>query len=573
MGAKSFGERIADILIEDGLLLPNQLTEVIDLQRKQGGRLIRLLTDKGFVTEQDMVMALGRCLDTPPINLGKMRIPEEVMSLVPKELAKTHKFAPISVLGNKLFVAMADPLNVLAIDDIKARTKLQIVPMIATEKSIMEALSGVHHAAGAIKEAMDEAAKQAAADEDVETTVTKREDIDLDKLAQSSEDGPVIKIVNLMLVQAIRDKASDIHIEPAEKSIKLRYRVDGNLQEAQGPPKNLQNAIASRIKILAGLNIAERRIPQDGRFRIRVSGKEVDLRISFLPTVYGEKIVIRLLDKSALSGSIEGLGLDEKTFENFKKAIDAPHGMILVTGPTGSGKTTTLYSVLSELNHPEYNIVTVEDPVEYQLAGINQVAVNTAVGLDFSSALRSILRQDPDIVMIGEIRDNETADIAVKAALTGHQVLSTLHTNDAAGAITRLDDMGIEPFLISSSILLTCGQRLVRRVCQNCREEYNPEPELLGRLGIEPDTETMFFRGSGCDRCRGKGYLGRTAILEVLPISESIRRLIIKRASAAVLKNQAVSEGMKTLRQAGIDKAYEGITTLEEVWRLTAEDS
>ncbi len=573
MGAKSFGERIADILIEDGLLLPNQLTEVMELQRKQGGRLIRLLTDKGFVTEQDMVMALGRCLDTPPINLAKMRIPEEVMSLVPKELAKTHKFAPISVLGNKLFVAMADPLNVLAIDDIKARTRMQIVPMIATEKSIMFALSGVHHAAGAIKEAMDEAAKQAAAEEDVENVATKREDIDLDQLAQSSEDGPVIKIVNLMLVQAIRDKASDIHIEPAEKSIKLRYRVDGNLQEAQGPPKNLQNAIASRIKILAGLNIAERRVPQDGRFRIRVSGKEVDLRISFLPTIHGEKIVIRLLDKSALSGSIEGLGLDERTFENFKKAIDAPHGMILVTGPTGSGKTTTLYSVLSELNHPEYNIVTVEDPVEYQLAGINQVAVNAGVGLDFSSALRSILRQDPDIVMIGEIRDNETADIAVKAALTGHQVLSTLHTNDAAGAITRLDDMGIEPFLISSSVLLTCAQRLVRRVCQNCREEYNPEPELLSKLSIEENAETVFFRGSGCDRCRGKGYLGRTAILEVLPVSETIRRLIIKRASAAVLKNQAISEGMKTLRQAGIDKAYEGITTLEEIWRLTAEDT
>ena len=573
MGAKSFGERIADILIEDGLLLPNQLTEVMEMQRKQGGRLIRLLTDKNFVTEQDMVMALGRCLDTPPINLLRMRIPEDVMNLVPKELAKQHKFAPVAVLGDKLFVAMADPLNVLAIDDIKARTRMQIVPMIATEKSILDALSGVHQVHGAIKDAMDEAAKQAAMEEDVETQATKKEEIDLDQLAQSSEDGPVIKIVNLMLVQAIRDKASDIHIEPAEKAIKLRYRVDGNLQEAQGPPKNLQNAIASRIKILAGLNIAERRIPQDGRFRIRVSGKEVDLRISFLPTVYGEKIVIRLLDKSSLSGSVEALGLDEKTFENFKKAIDAPHGMILVTGPTGSGKTTTLYSVLSELNHPEYNIVTVEDPVEYQLAGINQVAVKTDVGLDFSSALRAILRQDPDIVMIGEIRDNETADIAVKAALTGHQVLSTLHTNDAAGAITRLDDMGIEPFLISSSVLLTCGQRLVRRVCQNCRDEYNPEPELLQRLGIEENSETVFYRGTGCDRCRGKGYLGRTAILEVLPVTESIRRLIIKRASATVLKNQAVSEGMKTLRQAGIDKAYEGITTLEEVWRLTAEDS
>lgn len=574
MGAKSFGERIADILMEDGLLLPAQLNEVVELQRKQGGRLVRLLTDKGFVTEQDMVMAMGRCLDTPPINLSKIRIPEEVMALVPKDLAKNYKLSPVCVLGPKLFVAMADPLNVLAVDDLKARTRMQIVPMIATEKSIMDSLSGVAQSAGQMDEVMKQAAEQAAKEEgDVETIANRREEIDLDKLAASTEEGPVIKIVNLILVQAIRDKASDIHIEPGDRSIKLRYRVDGNLAEAPGPPKNLQNAIASRIKILAGLNIAERRVPQDGRFRIRVAGKEVDLRISFLPTVHGEKIVIRILDKSALTGSIEMLGLDEATFANFKKAIDAPHGMILVTGPTGSGKTTTLYSVLSELNSPEYNIVTVEDPVEYQLAGINQVAVNAGVGLDFSAALRSILRQDPDIVMIGEIRDNETADIAVKAALTGHQVLSTLHTNDAAGAITRLDDMGIEPFLISSSVLLTCAQRLVRRICTNCREDFRPEPELLERMGLDPNADTMFFRGGGCERCRGRGYLGRAAILEVLTVSESIRRLIIKRASAAVLKNQAVSEGMKTLRQAGIDKAYEGITTLEEVWRLTAEDS
>jgi len=353
--------------------------------------------------------------------------------------------------------------------------------------------------------------------------------------------------------------------------LKLRYRVDGNLIEASSPPKSLQLPIASRIKILAGLDIAERRLPQDGRFRIRVSGKEVDLRISILPTVYGEKIVIRLLDKGALSASINQLGMDDYTLSQFKKAIDAPHGMILVTGPTGSGKTTTLYSVLQELNNPEYNIVTVEDPIEYQLVGINQVAVKSDIGLDFAGALRSILRQDPDIVMIGEIRDNETADIAVKAALTGHQVLSTLHTNDAAGAISRLDDMGIEPFLISSSVLLTCAQRLVRKICPNCKEEFIPEPEVFASLGVEPE-ETVFYHGAGCDRCKRRGYLGRAAIIEVLPVSETIRRLIIKRASAAVIKNQAVSEGMKTLRMVGVDKAREGITTLEEVLRVTAED-
>ena len=574
MSAKSFGERIADILIEDGLLLPGQLEEAQELQKKQGGRLLKLLTDNQFVTEQDMVISMGRCLDKPPINLAKVRVPEPIMNLVPKDMAKSYKLVPIAVLGNKLFVAMADPMNVLALDDLRTRTKMDIIPMIATERAVNEALSGVHSATGAIDEVMKKAAEAAAAEaaNSVEVDAKNREDIDLDKLAADSEDGPVIRIVNLILVQALKDRASDIHIEPAEKSVRLRYRMDGNLVEASGPPKSLQLAIASRIKILAGLNIAERRVPQDGRFRIRVSGKEVDLRISFLPTVYGEKIVIRILDKGALTGSIDGLGLDDATLTTFKRAIDAPHGMILVTGPTGSGKTTTLYSVLSELNKPEYNIVTVEDPVEYQLQGINQVAVKADVGLDFSSALRSILRQDPDIVMIGEIRDNETADIAVKAALTGHQVLSTLHTNDAAGAITRLDDMGIEPFLIASSVLLTCAQRLVRRICPNCKEEFSPEPDIFNKLNMEIPEGDVFYQGQGCDRCKQRGYLGRGAILEVLPVSESIRRLIIKRASSAVLKNQALSEGMKTLRLAGIDKAHDGVTTLEEVWRLTAED-
>jgi type IV pilus assembly protein PilB len=569
MSIKSFGERIADVLIEDGLLLPSQLAEAMDLQKKQGGRLLKLLTDKQYVTEQDMVISMGRCLDVPPINLSKVRVPEDIQDLVPKDMARQYKLAPVCRLGNKLFVAMADPLNVLALDDLRQRTKLEIVPMITTERSVVEALSGVGNASSQMDQVLKDAAQEAAAN--VEEVKVNREEIDLDRLAVESEDAPVVKIVNLILVQALKEKASDIHLEPFEKQFKLRYRVDGSLIEASSPPKALQMPIASRIKILAGLDIAERRLPQDGRFRIRVSGKEVDLRISILPTVYGEKIVIRLLDKGALSGSIDQLGMDEYTLGTFKKAVDAPHGMILVTGPTGSGKTTTLYSVLSELNNPEYNIVTVEDPIEYQLQGINQVAVKAEIGLSFADALRSILRQDPDIVMIGEIRDNETADIAVKAALTGHQVLSTLHTNDAAGAITRLDDMGIEPFLISSSLLLTCAQRLVRRVCPNCREEFQPEPELLAKLDVQDDG-TTFYRGIGCDRCKRRGYVGRAAIIEVLPVSETIRRLIIKRASAAVIKNQAVSEGMKTLRMVGIDKAREGITTLEEVLRATAED-
>ena len=568
MSVKSFGERIADVLIEDGLLLTSQLEEAMEIQKKQGGRLLKLLTDQHFVTEQDMVISMGRCLDSPPINLPKVRIPESVLDLVPKEMSRAYKLVPVCKLGNKLFVAMADPLNVLALDDLKQRTKLEIVPMITTERAVSEALSGVSSASAA----MDQVIKDAAESAEAEVVDEQREDIDLDKLSKDGTEGPVVKIVNLILVQALKEKASDIHIEPFEKTVKLRYRVDGNLIEAAAPPKSLQLSIASRIKILAGLDIAERRLPQDGRFRIRVSGKEVDLRISFLPTVYGEKIVIRLLDKGNLSGSIDQLGMDDFTLSQFKKAIDAPHGMILVTGPTGSGKTTTLYTVLQELNNPEYNIVTVEDPIEYQLAGINQVAVKSEIGLDFAGALRSILRQDPDIVMIGEIRDNETADIAVKAALTGHQVLSTLHTNDAAGAITRLDDMGIEPFLISTSVLLTCAQRLIRRVCPNCREEFKPEPEILERLGMQDDGEVTFFHGIGCDRCKRRGYMGRAAIIEVLPISEAIRRLIIKRAAGSVIKNQAISEGMRTLRMVGIDKAKEGITTLEEIYRVTAED-
>lgn len=568
MSIKSFGERIADVLIEDGLLLPNQLEEATEIQKKQGGRLLKILTDRNYVTEQDMVISMGRCLDTPPINLSRVRVPEEVLELVPKDMARAYKLAPICRLGNKLFVAMADPLNVLALDDLRQRTKMEIVPMITTERAVAEALSGVNSAGHQMEQVIQEVVKDA---NETEVVAQKREEIDLDRLAHESEDAPVIKIVNLILVQALKEKASDIHIEPFEKSLKLRYRVDGSLVEASSPPKALQLPIASRIKILAGLDIAERRLPQDGRFRIRVSGKEVDLRISVLPTVHGEKIVIRLLDKSTLSGSIDHLGMDEVTLARFKEAIDAPHGMLLLTGPTGSGKTTTLYTVLQELNSPEYNIVTVEDPIEYQLVGINQVAVKSEIGLDFAGALRSILRQDPDIVMIGEIRDNETADIAVKAALTGHQVLSTLHTNDAAGAITRLDDMGIEPFLISTSVILSCAQRLVRRICPNCREEYKPEPELLTKLGLD-DPETTFYHGAGCDRCKRRGYLGRAAILEVLPITESIRRLIIKRASAAVIKAQAIAEGMKSLRCVGVDKAREGLTTLEEVCRVTSED-
>src|SRR5260370_5776963 len=434
MRSKSFAERVADVLIEDGLLLPNQLEEAVGIQKTEGGRFLKILTDRQFVTEQDMALSMGCCLNMPPVNLTKLRVPEEVMSLVPRDMAKANKLVPIARLNGKLFVAMADPTNVLAVDDLKRRVQLEIGPMIATEQAVNDELSGIHTSSANMSQVLKKVAEGAVQTGEVEVHVAKHEEIDLDRLTADSEDAPVIKIVNLILVQAMKEKASDIHIEPFQNSLKLRYRIDGELVAAESPPKALQLAITSRIKILAALNIAERRVPQDGRFRIKVAGKEIDLRISFLPTTHGEKIVMRLLDKSALTGGIDQMGLEEGTLEKFRKAIDAPHGMILVTGPTGSGKTTTLYSVLQELNNPQYNIVTVEDPIEYELSGINQVAGRPDLGIGFASALRSIPRQDPDIVMVGEIRDNETADIAVKAALTRPQVFSTLHTHDAACA-------------------------------------------------------------------------------------------------------------------------------------------
>ena len=460
---KSFGERIADALVEDGLLSAGQVEELLEQQKKEGARLVKLIVDKAYVSEQDLAVCMGRVLNVPPINLARLNIPVEIADLLPRETEYNHKVVPVSRLENKLFLAMADPLNVLALDDVKRITKLEIAPLIASEKAIADKLTAIDAAkgGGSMEDIIQDAQKQSDADADtVESVKEAVEEVNLDKLAASSEEAPVIKLANLIIVQAIKDRASDIHLEPFEKTMRLRYRVDGVLMDATPPPKQMQLALASRFKIMSSLDIAERRLPQDGRMRVKVSGKDYDLRVSVLPTVHGEKIVLRVLDKSNLSASIDKLGLDADTFKQFKAAIDAPHGLILVTGPTGSGKTTTLYSALNELNNPQWNIVTVEDPVEFQVPGINQVPTKKDIGLTFANALRSILRQDPDIIMIGEIRDTETAEIAIEAALTGHQVLSTMHCNDAPGAIARLDDMGIAPFLISSSVILSCAQRL-----------------------------------------------------------------------------------------------------------------
>ncbi len=572
---KTFGERIADALIEDGLLTTTQVEELLLQQKKEGTRLLKLIMEKSYVNEVDMAVSMGRVLSTPPVNLSRISIPPEVANLLPKEVVHNHKVIPVCRLDNRLYLAMADPLNVLALDDVKRITKLEVFPMIASEKAIIDKLANLDTKTGSMEDIIQDAQRQAELEAEAERLEVSKEtveDLDLDKLAASTEEGPVIKLANLILVQAIKDRASDIHIEPFEKIVRLRYRVDGVLLDATPPPKNLQVALISRLKVMSNLNIAERRLPQDGRMRMKVGGKEIDLRVSFLPTVHGEKCVLRVLDKANLSTSMDKLGMDPDTFTRFRAAVDAPHGLLLVTGPTGSGKTTTLYSALSELNSPDYNIVTVEDPVEFQLPGINQVPVNKDIGLTFANALRSILRQDPDIVMIGEIRDEETAEIAVEAALTGHQVLSTMHCNDAAGAIARLDDMGIAPFLISSSVILSCAQRLMRRVCSVCKEPVVYPAKMFQDLGIDPALfeSVPLHRGRGCERCKNSGYAGRMAIIEAMTVTDEIRRLVITRSSAMEVGKLAIAQGMKTLRMVALEKAREGASTLEQVLVATS---
>jgi type IV pilus assembly protein PilB len=573
--AKSFGERIADALVEDGLLSQDQVQDLLNLQRKEGTRLLKLILEKGAVSETDMVVSMGRVLNVPPINISRIAIPLDIATLIPREIATNHKVLPVSRLDNKVFMAMADPLNVLALDDIRRITKLDVIPLIASEKAILDKLHNLDSGRDTMQDIIEDAQRRADDEAEADHLEVAREiseEVNLDQLAASSEEAPVIKLANLIIVQAIKDRSSDIHIEPFEKTVRLRYRIDGALVDVTPPPKNMQVPLVSRLKIMSNLDIAERRLPQDGRMRVKVGGRDIDLRVSILPTVHGEKCVLRILDKTNLSTSLDKLGLDQDTYRRVKAAVDAPHGLILVTGPTGSGKTTTLYSALNELNSPEYNIVTVEDPVEFQLAGINQVPTKKEIGLSFANALRSILRQDPDIIMIGEIRDTETAEIAVESALTGHQVLSTLHCNDAPGAVARLDDMGIAPFLISSSVILSCAQRLIRRICSVCKEPVTYPPKMYEDLTIDPalfDGVTL-YRGRGCERCKNTGYSGRLAIIEAMTISDEIRRLIIQRASAHEIGQVAVASGMRTLRMVALDRAREGITTLEQVLLSTS---
>lgn len=530
----------------------------------------KYLMEQGAVSDVDLVLATACYLDIRPISLANFTPDSLLIELMPNEKWVELRAMPVCRLGGQLTVAMADPFDIVGRETIASSAKLELVPLVALEREILALTESLSSAAG---QALEDILKDMADEGDVEVGQDLLDGANLDEDIGNAGEAPVIRITNSILIEALRKHASDIHIEPMEKTVRLRNRIDGILYESPSPPKNLQNAIISRLKIMAQLDIAERRVPQDGRFKIKALGKEVDIRVSILPTIHGEKVVMRILDKTALAPSLEALGLDQLSYDNFSYALAQPYGMILVTGPTGSGKTTTLYSALQELNNPETNIVTTENPVEYQLYGINQVQINPRVGLTFAAALRSILRQDPDVVMVGEIRDAETATIAVEAALTGHMVLSTLHTNDAAGAIARLADMGIEPFMLASSVLLTQAQRLYRKLCPVCKREVDVPTEILKKNRIDPARleGAKFYEKAGCPKCNGLGYKGRGALMEILLLNDVIRKTILQSPEADAIAKIAVGNGMRTLRDAGIDRLHDGMTSIEEILRVTTD--
>ncbi len=545
-GRKLLGE----ILIEHGLITPEQLQEALDVQANAKEKIGTILVQMGYLSEPNLMAVLEFQLGIPYVNIAKTPVDPQTAQLISENLALRHKVIPIGKRGNKLILAMVDPLNVFAIDDIRISTGNDITPVLAAETDLMMAIKQYL----GVKESFDKMMEDYGPEVE---TLQQEEDVD-----EIIEEGPIVKFVNSMIAQAVASRASDIHVEPQEKEVVVRYRIDGILHKAMSSPRKTQAAILSRLKIMASMDIAEKRIPQDGRIPMKVEGKEIDLRVNSLPTVHGEKIVMRILDKSGSLRPIDALGMQPDMVETFRQLIQQPNGMLLITGPTGSGKTTVLYSALQELNDEETNIISVEEPVEYTLTGINQVNVNAKAGLTFASGLRAILRQDPDVVMVGEIRDTETVSIAIGAALTGHLVLSTLHTNSAAATITRLMDMGIEPFLISSSIIGVMSQRLVRKICPHCKEAYQISPALAKRLGVEDDL--TFYRGKGCRLCNNTGFQGRIPVQELLVYNQEIKDMVLARASTAEIERAAVLTGMQTLRMDGIAKARAGLTTLEE---------
>ncbi len=566
--------KLGEMLIKAHLITQEQLTKALDHQKANGGKLGYNLVKLGLVKEDDITQLLSQQYGVPAINLGSVEIDESVIKLIPSEVAQKYLIMPISRAGATLTIAMVDPTNVFAMDDIKFMTGYNVEPVVASELSIKESIDNYYGSSHQLelKKVMDEIAEH---DTENLELLEEEEQLDLARLEAATEEAPVVKLVNLILTDSIKRGASDIHIEPYEKDFRVRYRIDGVLYEIMNPPMKLRDAITSRLKIMAKLDIAEKRLPQDGRIKIKMKmqgkSKEMDYRVSVLPTLFGEKIVLRLLDKDNLMLDMTRLGFEQESLVKFERAIFRPYGMVLVTGPTGSGKTNTLYSSMARVNTPETNIMTAEDPVEFNLHGINQVQMKEQIGLNFATSLRSFLRQDPNIILVGEIRDFETAEVAVKAALTGHLVLSTLHTNDAPSTINRLMNMGIEPFLVATSVHLICAQRLIRRCCSQCKEELHMPASALVDIGFAPDEapRIKLYKGKGCPTCNNTGYKGRVGLYEVMEISDSLREMILCGASALELRKKAVEEGMITLRGSGVRKLRDGMTTVEEVLRET----
>ena len=571
------------MLVSSGLLTAAHLGEALELQRSGGGKLGQLLVHKKFIEERTLLEFLGRQFGIEFADLRNMELKEDLIRIIPENIARRYGLIVVEKKENKLKVAMEDPLNIAVLDDLKMMTGLDIRPVFGSEADIATALDK-NYGAKTPKEALDEIIRRTAGGSTevvlVEEDSFKGAGEDLSSLAEKGEAAPIVQMVNLIISSAIKAHASDIHIEPSYKETKVRFRIDGVLHAQPSPPKKFHNAIISRLKIMATLDISERRMPQDGRTKLKIEGREIDLRVSILPCGPGEKVVMRILDSSGLKLRLEDLGMEPENLAVFSKCLKAPHGINLVTGPTGSGKSTTLYSALAALNAPEVNIVTIEDPIEYNLEGINQVMVNADVGLTFASGLRSFLRQDPDVIMVGEIRDLETMGIAINAAMTGHLVFSTLHTNDAPGAIARIGMMGIEPFLTSSTLLMVVAQRLVRGICRNCRETYEVKPELMAGLGVPKSIldanikngKVLLSRGRGCDICAKTGYKGRMGIHEILEINDVIRGLIIEKAHVSRIKEAGRKNGMITLRESALRKLFIGATTVEEVMRVTGSD-
>jgi type IV pilus assembly protein PilB len=567
--------RLGELLVRENLISLQQLQQAQEEQRKSGGRLGYNLTKLGYIEENELTQFLSKQYGVPAINLSEFEIDAEVIRLVPREVAEKHQVIPVNRAGASLIVAMADPSNIFAIDDLKFLTGYNIEVVVASDGAIRDAIEKYYGEQSEQQRELNYDEVMAEFDEDEIEVGAEDNDDNVVDLERSAEDAPVVKLVNLILIDAIKKGASDIHIEPYEKDFRVRYRIDGMLYEMMKPPQKLRNAIISRLKIMARLDIAERRLPQDGRIKLKLGkGREMDYRVSTLPTLFGEKIVMRLLDKGNLQLDMTKLGFEPKPLGLFKSAIKKPYGMVLVTGPTGSGKTTTLYSALSELNKSTVNISTAEDPVEYNLHGINQVQMNDDIGLNFATALRAFLRQDPNIIMVGEIRDFETAEIAIKAALTGHLVISTLHTNDAPSTVSRLLNMGIEPFLVTASLNLILAQRLARKICGECKAPLDLPEQALIDIQVKPQDIGSFqiFKGQGCGTCSETGFKGRVAIYEVMDFVDELKEFVINGASAAELKAESIRLGMQTLRMSAINKFKEGVTTIEEVTRVSAAD-